>query len=50
MDGVSMLLLCNDMSDEPSLDSYPNIAVRMTWLQSIISKLIMPSYLSYLLF
>ena len=50
MDGIAMLLLCSDLSDEPSLDRYPNIAVRMSWLQSIITNLVMPFYLVYILF
>ena len=49
MDGLAMLMLCSDLSDTPSLDRYPNVAVRMTWIQSILTNLVTPLYLTYLL-
>jgi len=50
MDGLAMLFLCSDISDTPSLDRYPNVAVRMSWIQSIVTNLVIPFYLTYLLF
>lgn len=47
-DGIANILFFNDMTDNPTVEGYPTIMVRLSLIQNILIKLIMPFYIHYL--
>ena len=43
-DGIANILMLNDVTDNPTIDGYPNIIVRMTWMQRLQMRLAVPFY------
>lgn len=47
-DGIANILFFNDMTDNPKVESYPNILPRFSFVQSIFIKACMPFYIIWL--
>ena len=47
-DGIANILFFNDMTDDPQVDGYPNLLVRLSFLQKLLIKLSLPIYMNYL--
>ena len=47
-DGIANILFFNDMTDEPTMEGYPNLLVRLSFLQNVFIKISLPFYMNYL--
>lgn len=43
-DGVANVLVLNDITDNPSIDGYPNIMVNFSFLKRVLITLVAPLY------
>mmetsp|Transcript_21124 Transcript_21124/g.26000 ORF Transcript_21124/g.26000 Transcript_21124/m.26000 type:complete len:287 (-) Transcript_21124:542-1402(-) len=49
-DGIANILFFNDMTDNPTIEGYPNLMVRLSFIQNLLIKLALPFYINYLSF